>query len=836
MTRKLLKLPFAGFFLAPLGAFGLGLGQIDVQSGLNQPLNAQIELLSATQDELSTISVDLASPQVFAQAGVDRLALLSGLQFTVQTRSNGDSYIHVSSRQPIREPLLNFLVEVDWAQGRLVREFVVLLEPPGTAVARSVPAPAPVRSTPPRPVEPLPEPAPPSPAPRLPAAPLAAKQLSGEIYGPVARGETLWAIASRLRPDTTVSMQEMMRSIVQANPHAFVNGDGNRLLAGTTLQIPEALGGQTTPAPGPETAEPSAPRLAAELPAQPPTVRLVSPDPEEVPEEQRPAAVQTIDTAEAPGVAGPAFPSPFVIELENSHPELQVAGLDDLRARIDQLVGVDEAALSAIQARQISEPEPLEGTPEEIAPEAPEAEASVPAPDTTATDEVEPVASETADATTSQGTEQPESAPQPPVVPAETVPAREPGLMDRLLAFRDNPMMLAWIALGALLITALMVLAARALRKRSVEEQKEEAEEMDFEPIVASDQPAPVSAGMGASPSLAKPKPQPAATPSRPAVSPLERVDLLLAVGNYREAENTVRTALDKNPDDIALALKLLDVHYAANNAQGFLEQAEMLRGRLADGADPRWEQVKRRGQDLCPGHPLFAEPEKSELAETKFEEKEKKSPGLEEGLEFDISPQPDRLKKASPASSEEDTLLIPDEDETLSQPFFDLGKESSTPKAHKPTAAKPEESKKPRDLDAELESLDFDFDEETGGIRTERIKEMKGAELEYEEKSDELESELKDLNFEFDQIPVQDHNVEGELKLPRLEGGTDREIGETMEEIGSDDYVETKLDLAVAYIDMDDKVGARSLLDEVLQEGSSEQKKRAEELLQNLS
>ena len=127
--RKLATAAAVSLALASGGAFGLGLGEIEMQSALNQPMDAEIPLTSVQPGELEGMIVQLASPEAFTRAGIDRSAALTGLRFTVD-QSSGTPVIKIESSQPVIEPFLNFLVEVDWPQGRVVREYTVLLDPP----------------------------------------------------------------------------------------------------------------------------------------------------------------------------------------------------------------------------------------------------------------------------------------------------------------------------------------------------------------------------------------------------------------------------------------------------------------------------------------------------------------------------------------------------------------------------------------------------------------------------------------------------------------------------------------------------------------------------------
>jgi pilus assembly protein FimV len=287
MMRKLAYTMAVIAIALPMDAAALGLGNIEVRSKLNEPLKADIDLLSVSPSEIEDIRVQLAAPEDFERAGVERPYLLSRLRFRVMEGPKGKVQIHVTSTQPIREPFLNFLLEVNWPKGRLLREYTVLLDPPvyapeaTTAMKRPVaapeaqPAPAPVPkpmrpvATAPTPAPPAPKPVPmqeahastsspapapapqampekatahpavpaPKPLPRL-ARPAGGPVLTPESYGPTAKADTLWSIANRVRPDS-VSNNQMMLALLRANPEAFDRQNVNALKTGVVLRIPK---------------------------------------------------------------------------------------------------------------------------------------------------------------------------------------------------------------------------------------------------------------------------------------------------------------------------------------------------------------------------------------------------------------------------------------------------------------------------------------------------------------------------------------------------------------------------------------------------------------------
>jgi len=260
--------------LLPLGAGAAGLGKITVLSALGQPLRAEVELM-ASREELSSITARFASHDAFKQAGLDFVPALAGVKVTLDKRPSGQSFIRLSSERPVDEPFLDFLLELSWSSGRLVREYTFLLDPPPEMLA---PKPAPQvalpTAKPAAPVVTQPVMAPVAPEQRVmeekpaakkpddaksakgpveaPKPPLSAKELAKEAPAAAPResrdgqatrevevktGDTLNKIATETKPEG-VSLDQMLVAIFQNNQDAFV-GNVHRLKAGKILAIPE---------------------------------------------------------------------------------------------------------------------------------------------------------------------------------------------------------------------------------------------------------------------------------------------------------------------------------------------------------------------------------------------------------------------------------------------------------------------------------------------------------------------------------------------------------------------------------------------------------------------
>ncbi|WP_078083256.1 FimV/HubP family polar landmark protein [Microbulbifer mangrovi] len=261
------------------GALALGLGEIKLNSTLNQPLNAEIKLLQTRGLGESEIKVRLASSEDFDRAGVDRAYLLDELSFEVDY-SSGQPVVRISSRTPIREPFLNFLVETRWPSGRLLREYTLLMDLPAFStntasqpvraaererqqVRREAPVQKPLQPMVQRAPEPVQAPVEqPSSEPEAPQETVAAEpqqpvyeapaeepiefqsettaDSGSRVYGPVEANKTLWEIARDSRETRDLSVQQTMLAIQRLNPEAFINNNINLLKKGAVLRLPTA--------------------------------------------------------------------------------------------------------------------------------------------------------------------------------------------------------------------------------------------------------------------------------------------------------------------------------------------------------------------------------------------------------------------------------------------------------------------------------------------------------------------------------------------------------------------------------------------------------------------
>jgi pilus assembly protein FimV len=232
--------------------FALSLGEIDLKSALNQRFDAEIVLSKVGDFEPGEIISKLASKQDFNRVGIDRDDHLTDLRFNTRLRDDGVQIVHITSIKPVAEPFLNFIVETIWPSGRVMSEYIVLLDEPVFNRERIEEI---EWGTPRGTTSSL------QPGSRLNngRAPSTAEPsgIRGQIKGAITRddglglteeGDTLWAIASKVRPNSRVSVQQTMLALQRANPEAFMNGNINLLKAGYLLQVPNEseISGETS--------------------------------------------------------------------------------------------------------------------------------------------------------------------------------------------------------------------------------------------------------------------------------------------------------------------------------------------------------------------------------------------------------------------------------------------------------------------------------------------------------------------------------------------------------------------------------------------------------------
>ena len=740
MTLRSRWFGILALMLIPVSATPLGLGDITLNSHLNERLDAEIPVSVSGPEELQTLKVTVASADVFERFGVERLDFMEDLRFTVESRPGGQAIVRVRSAQPVVEPFLTFLIEARSSGGRLLREYTVLLDPPmflpEPEVAEPAPAP-PIQPAPSAGVISRPEAQQARPAPR----PDRAVTAPASTYGPVRRAETLWGIAEQVRPDGSVSMNQVMVSLYLANPDAF-DGNINRLRAGARLRVPdftemtrlsraeaaaevrrhntEWRGGRVARG-GPAAAEPApapaaAPREEAEKPSR---LELVPP-------------ARETEAAPGPGAVGetPAEAG-YRAEQEALNEEL-LAAVQSLRRELEetrQLIGIKDGEIASLQERLAG----LEDQGVPVAPAPTEGAAGPAEPETPAA--------------------QPEAAaPQESAAPAPA-PATEPVQPKAQLASEEEGGIFSSLWTWLLIIVVALLGAAVAWKRRQggeTEDYRSWAADEGIEPEPATAAAGAGVAGMataGTAGALAEgagaprsdepifaeepepePEPKPAAEPETPVSEPatgkavgesaddtgeyaypfedtiagatginleqsdpLAEADFHMAYGLYDQAAELIQKAIDREPDRTDLRMKLLDILFVWGKQDEFLSEAQNLKGRLGDEESSDWDRVAIMGRQICPDEALFETGGQDEAdtadSDVDFElGEDTRTSGEADSIDFDLG-----ATGEMPAIEMEEDETVTGPDATAELEIEDLGLDIDLPEEELPRA--PEET-----------------------------------------------------------------------------------------------------------------------------------------------
>ncbi len=608
----------------------LGMGDFSLNSALNQPLDAEIKLLNTEDLDESQLLVSLANTNEFKNAGVSRDFFLTNIRFKVEIDGSGRGVIKVTTREPVIEPYLNFLVEARWPSGRLLREYTVLLDLPvfsentvepvksaTSSAARSLPAPAPV-STSASSSRTSTSSSPGSSARRT----LTEGELSaGEQYR-VRNDDTLWEIAVKARPASNVSVQQTMVGIQTLNPHAFINGNINQLKAGAVLRLPterdisvsdrQAVGEVANQNKAWRSGTDSAvPDSDVQLDATATTEDTVA-DSYDEPRLSIASSGNNTGSGASDGVGGGGSAA-LVEELAATEETLDKSQreneeltqrLDDLESKLatmQRLLELKDDQLAALQG-EVSEVTATDSEPGMM--DTPEDPAAMPESMAAESGLVEPKPIET-DAIESE----------PKAKPAPPAPMPEPSVLDKLAA---NPL----YAGGAGLLILAAIAAALLMRRRKAEEDEEQIEyeeetdslqdigvddfdepedveevpeetpdaadllAAELEEQIAADnaaeavraaedeaEPAETAAGVGK-------------TVESETGDVVAEADIYIAYGRYQQAIDLLRSAIAKEPERSDLYVKLLEVCIETRDKAGFQQQFVALKALGDDEAE----------------------------------------------------------------------------------------------------------------------------------------------------------------------------------------------------------------------------------------------------------
>jgi len=940
----------------PLSGFAAGLGKLNVNSGLGEPLKAEVELLSVTPEELSTLTAAIASEEAYAVQGITRLGVHSNIKVDLAKNADGSPVLRLRSSLPISDPYLDMLIQVDWASGRLLREYTVLLDPPGykesinqTSSSVVIPPSAQARSdsaasagaasgttT---------QAAKKSRKSKTPVSGAQDAEQSSSESGQLmtVKGDTLNSIAKELQVEG-VSLDQMLVGLYENNKEAFSSGNMNRLKVGQIVKAPSK---DTLAAIDPQQA-----RQTIKLHSnnwneyRSSLAGTVAEAPAAVETEQKQSASGKIATAE--DKAAPVKPgAQDVVKLS--------AGAKD--AATDSAAAKDfDAKILALQeeatAREKSLKESLNRTAA-LEKQIEDMQKLLALKNQTMT-ELQANATSAA-----KPAEQPAAAPvaevkQPPKVskpPVAVAPEPEPTFIESL--FGDSNLPLIGGAAGITLLGAGWMYLRNKRRK-----------DLDsFERGILTSGGLRANTVFGNTTGNSSTSDTSFLTDFAQSadgsmidtndVDPIAEAEVYMAYGRDAQAEEILKDAITKEPKRYELHLKLLEMYAGRKDMSAFETIAGELYTTLGTD-DPVWAKVVELGATVEPDNPLYdtsklgtaklaaaASAPEGELDASDFDDV---AVAAEEGLDFSL----DDMSAVSSDSSADDASSavmqsFASADNVEQDISFDLGTVDEAPEANvalgddsttsggdqAPVLGQAEtidfgaalssnEEANSSSLDVAADnSLEFDMSDFTSEpeVKQEQAETLPvidfanagedqasaldfsvadnvaaenteaadfnlefnlpatndSAEVEKQAEMTANANMLEGISFDLDapavSVAEQTEEISFELPVANAEevksdsadanefdfSAINLDLGDAaqaVEEESSGDVtvelsapagsenqdVDIKLDLVAAYIDMDDKEGARELLDEVIKEGGPQQRAKAEQLLASLT
>ncbi|PZN81529.1 MAG: hypothetical protein DM484_08405 [Candidatus Methylumidiphilus alinenensis] len=867
---------------APWGAHALGIGDIIVHSALDESLNAEIPLVTSNDEDVSDIRVTLASPEAFARAHIERSYSLTKLSFTTRKKPDGRLSIFVTSKNAIREPIMDFIVEVYWPQGRQLREFTALLDPPGSSSMQqaSEDDEEPPKTANVSPDEDRPEQrhAFEEPVRSRPRRSIrndgrgnnleSGGPITGTQYGPVERNETLSNIAQKFQ-QPNISQRQLIHALYKGNPKAFYKDSIDALKAGATITIPDQASIMRLAGLDGVTQEPEntgrlnsksktvAGPLAAETNAEQEThgqLKLLSPSASKSPTTAT-ASLKQLKTDKAKEDLARELADTFKQESEIFRKRL--TDLEQKMSAMEKLLALKDGQIASLQTR-LAHPNKEEERPVPIASispskTAPSAEAEqVNTPPDVQNQEISqaasltPAARPTIPATPKPvGSVTPKPMPRRPVQiePLKSnVTANEEGFLAEL----NQPYY--WVAIATVLL--LLGLLFQFIRRRSAMTEDTESILTLTEKEKSPHQPLPAPETVDTSQNVTQ---QPTVfrssflsefTPSDfdalsgdiTEVDPVSEADVYLAYGRYKQAEELIIGAIEKNPERDDCRLKLFEIHYATENATAFEECAELLAPTHKNAKPEFWEKVVEMGRELCPRSPLFNQNLKSTAHAASYETSAQPKPVVDNQQNLYHFDQDDVLEHldhptAPPIAGKTNQGKPEDVRPSISYDFFSTeDKVNIEEKSTEEPKDKPEQPDLKNTISFEKTET-YPIEEEIE-IPDESMEEMLAK---LTALSDDKYSPQSKVKGQIEQIPLETKPTVGQMELEIQDNAL--EFEKDIPNTGDFEFddIRTKLDLANAYYDLGDQGAARAILLTVVQIGNDQQKEEANSLLNKL-
>ncbi|MDR2875161.1 MAG: LysM peptidoglycan-binding domain-containing protein [Methylobacillus sp.] len=796
-----------------------------VRSGLGEPFSAEIEM-AASKEELSSLTARIAPPDVYEAQDVERAGILGAIRVELSSKADGTPILKLSSAQPVNDPFLDMLIQVDWASGRLLREYTALLDPPGYGERKSA---VPQTSTPTKQRSAT------ATTPTETGASASANASSGSGSGSgagsastsssdeyvVKRGDTLAKIAGQMKV-SDVSLDQMLVGLYEANRDAFAGDNMNRLKVGQIIRKPTE---EELRAIDPKQARQEVKLQTANWNAYRNQIAEAAARSEGKSGESSSQQSGGQISAKAEDQSA-ASGTQDVVKVSSGASDQQ-AGTgsfkDQKRALEEELTAQDNAIKEAND--RITQLESLVKNQQDLITiknrELAEATAAAAAkPAETAQTETTPAT----EAKPADQTPPPEQAKPKPA--AQTPPPAETSFVDEVVG---NPMMLGGIGAAILLVLGWLLLRRKRRQNLDKFEQNIAAHD-DFKAPVTGDDT--LLSGKAA-----------ADTPAEDAsfmatafhtgdgtiavgdVDPISDAEVYLTYGRDAQAEEILKEAIAKEPNRYEYHLKLLEIYANRKSLASFETLASELYATLGTN-DPTWHRVAEMGRDLEPENPMYAAPGKGASAQSA-------AAGAAWTTSAIITKTPEAPQKTDAEATPPTDLPEPVAQGVAQLDAHDVGLSEE----------------KPEEISFDMSALDLSLDTPpTEDIVFEEPSQQAMSTAEKSSSAFDLNLDLNDAPLETAQQPapqaaptakpaaasVSDLDLSGiNLDITTPVGKTVSDAGEAANEESAD--VNTKLDLVTAYMDMGDSEGARELLEEVVQEGSPKQRERAQRVLASL-
>lgn len=943
----------------PLISYAAGLGKLSVNSGLGEPLKAEVELLSVTPEELSTLTATIASEDAYSVQGITRLGIHNNIKVELTKNADGSPLLRIRSTQPVNDPYLDMLIQVDWASGRLLREYTVLLDPPeykqsvsAASDVVTVNKPVATQSVAPIAVQQ-----------KTTSSASSSKQVNRDASTSdkaeqlmTVKGDTLISIAKEMRIEG-VSLDQMLVGLYQNNKEAFSNGNMNRLKVGQIIKAPSkedltAIGVQEAK----KTIKAHASNWNAYRNALADTVKVAPATDESEPKQSTSGKISSAEDQAAAIKSGPKD----VVKLSAGDKNLS-------DTKVDQGTGADvNAKLIALQEEATAREKALKEAQEKTAAlekQIEDMQKLLALKNQTMTELQKNAQSvdKPADAATEKPVEPVKQAPvkAPPPVVAQSEP--EPSFIESVFEGTDIAVIGGSSALALLGVGWLFL---RNKRRKDLD---------SFERGILTSGGLRANTVFGNTTGNSSTSDTSFLTDFAQSadgsmidtndVDPIAEAEVYMAYGRDAQAEEILKDAITKEPKRYELHLKLLEMYAGRKDISAFEAIAGELYTTLG-AEDPTWAKVAEMGALLEPENPLYDLANAAPAGLTNQKEKQTLdvsdfadvSVVEDAGLDFSL----DEELAVEQSGQEQDASSVVMESFSAAQPVeheleFDLGSLESASTLENLSEDLNQDSSVQAESGDEVvtESVDLLQDEEntsnsndhlmeftldadvndsvdtsheemqSGSIDTEapsfadtapvldfsiamddeaaaiEIQEEDAAKLSHDfnlSESSDNNSEItlssasspEDSSFETTEIESADEeysiddssqsntvteeitfDLPADLEEPApvlekaesigqpeanafdfssisLDLGDDAQAlaDESVEDLSVDmsapavsenQDVDIKLDLVAAYIDMDDKEGARELLDEVIKEGGPQQRLRAEQLLAGL-